>query len=481
MKTTFNRKITLRFGVIVGVLIIANLASYEWQSRQTVESDSSSTAAGIRDRQRMLLSRTAMLALLFSHAQAPSEKGQRREELLAAKELLQQSRQQIARLPTAVTGGPSPLDEQMDSYIAAVTSLAEDQSRDGSGKLDRVLDLALGQELSGSLEQAAQGHHQVHQAALASIQRVRDWSLRLNLVLVSMIGLWVFLPMARQIRADLADLAKLNLTLKERISSEKQTQAAMSQHARELSRSNSELEQFASVASHDLQEPLRKILAFGDRLEQKCSGAVDAEALDYLKRMRGAAARMQDLINGLLNYSRISSRAQPFERVDLSKVLREVLTDLETRIEEAAARIEVKGLPEIDADPMQMRQLLQNLIGNALKFHRPDRLPVIRIAGTRLAPVEAQERGYSPHEYLYEITVEDNGVGFDPQHAGRMFQVFQRLHSRKEFEGTGVGLAICRKIAERHGGQITAQSQVGHGAKFTITLPLRQVNSEQAA
>jgi signal transduction histidine kinase len=481
MKTTFNRKITLRFGVIVGVLIIANLAFYELQSGQAAESDSSSAAASIRDRQRMLLSRTAMLALLYSHAQTPSEQERRREELLAAKELLEQSRQHLARLPAAVTGEPSPLDEQMGSYIAAVSSFAEDRSRGASGELDRVLNLALGQELSGSLEQAAQEHHKVHQAALAGIQRVRDWSLRLNLLLVSMIGLSVFVPMARQIRRDLADLAKLNLTLKERISSEKQTQVAMSQRAKELSRSNSELEQFASVASHDLQEPLRKILAFGDRLEQKCNGAVDAEALDYLKRMRGAAARMQDLINGLLNYSRISSRAQPFERVDLSKVLREVLTDLETRVEEAAARIEVKGLPEIDADPMQMRQLLQNLIGNALKFRRPDRLPVIHIAGIRLTSVQAQERGYSPHEYLYEITVEDNGVGFDPQHAGRMFQVFQRLHSRKEFEGTGVGLAICRKIAERHGGQITAQSQLGHGAKFTITLPLRQVNSEQAA
>jgi light-regulated signal transduction histidine kinase (bacteriophytochrome) len=369
----------------------------------------------------------------------------------------------------------------MDNYIAAVTSLAEDRSREAPDKLNQVLDLALDQELSGSLERAAQEHHQVHEATLVGIQRGRDWLLRLNLVLVSMIGLSVFLPMARQIRRDLADFAKLNLTLKERISSEKQTQVAMSQHAKELSRSNSELEQFASVASHDLQEPLRKILAFGDRLEQKCNGAVDAEALDYLKRMRGAAARMQDLINGLLNYSRISSRAQPFQRVDLSNVLREVLTDLETRIEEATARIEVMGLSEIDADPMQMRQLLQNLIGNALKFHRPDRLPVIRVAGARLNSVQAQERGYSPHEHLYEITVEDNGVGFDPQHAGRMFQVFQRLHSRKEFEGTGVGLAICRKIAERHGGQITAQSQVGHGAKFTITLPVRQVNSEQAA
>jgi signal transduction histidine kinase len=481
MKTTFNRKITLRFGVIVGVLVIANLAFYELQSRQAAESDSNSTAAGIRDRQRMLLSRTAMLALLFSQAPTPSEQERRREELLVAKELLQQSRQHLARLPAAVTGEPSPLDEQMGSYIAAVTSLAEDWSRGASVKLDRVLDLALDQELSGSLERAAHEQHKAHQAALAGIQQVRDWSLRLNLVLVSMIGLSVFLPMARQIRRDLADLAKLNLTLKERISSEKQTQVAMSQHAKELSRSNSELEQFASVASHDLQEPLRKILAFGDRLEQKCKGTVDAEALDYLKRMRGAAARMQDLINGLLNYSRVSSRAQPFESVDLSKVLREVLTDLETRIEEATARIEVTGLPVIDADPMQMRQLLQNLIGNALKFHRPDRLPVIRISGARLTSAQAQERGYSPHEALHEITVEDNGVGFDPQYADRMFQVFQRLHSRKEFEGTGVGLAICRKIAERHGGQITAQSQVGQGAKFTITLPSRQVGSEQAA
>jgi signal transduction histidine kinase len=479
MKATFNRKITLRFAVIVGVLIIANLAAYEWQSRQTGERDLRS--AVIRDHQGMLLTRTAMLALLFSQARTPSEQEARREELMAATELLRQSEHSIERISTTPSAGPSTLTEQMDNYIAVLTSLAQDPSGGGSSKLDRVLDLAIGQELSGSLERAAQEHHEAHQAALVNVQWVRDWSLRFNLLLVSMIGLLVFLPMARQLRGDLADLAKLNLTLKERIGSEKQTQAAMSQHARELSRSNSELQQFASIASHDLQEPLRKILAFGDRLEQKCKGAVDPEALDYLKRMRGAAERMQDLINGLLSYSRVSSRAQPFERVELSKVLDEVLTDLETRIEEAAARIEVNGLPEIDADPMQMRQLLQNLIGNALKFHRPDKLPVIRIAGTRLTSEQALERGYSPHEILHEITVEDNGVGFDPQYADRMFQVFQRLHSRKEFEGTGVGLAICRKIAERHGGQITAQSQVGQGAKFSITLPLRQVASEQAA
>jgi signal transduction histidine kinase len=157
------------------------------------------------------------------------------------------------------------------------------------------------------------------------------------------------------------------------------------------------------------------------------------------------------------------------------------LTDLEARIEQAAARVEVKLLLEIDADPMQMRQLMQNLIGNALKFHRQDRLPLIRVEGALLSSQQAQERGYSPHERLCEITVEDNGVGFDPKHADRMFNVFQRLHSRKEFEGTGVGLAICRKIAERHGGRISAKSQVGQGAKFTITLPVTQVNQEQAA
>ncbi len=485
MKTTFSRKITLRFTVTIGLLIVLNVVFYELQRRQTAAGDSGGRVIETSGRQRALVTRTALLAGSLFDARGTSGEKYWREELLQGMRLLEQSHQSLLReeLPPAMRPiyfeKPLVLSERMEVYLAAVRGMAE--GAPDPLKLEKVVQLALSKEFSEGLDVAVREYRAAYDGTLRQSIALREWSLRLNLLLLSVVGVFAFLPMVRRLRKDMADLARLNIILEERVTSEEQAQVAMSKHASELTRSNTELEQFASVASLDLQEPLRKILAFGDRLQQKCGSSLDPESLDYLKRMRGAAGRMQDLINGLLNYSRVSSRAQPFEPVQLSKVVSEVLTDLEARIEQAAARVEVTLLPEIDADPMQMRQLMQNLIGNALKFHRQDRLPLIRVEGHALSSQQAQERGYSPHEELCAITVEDNGVGFDPKHADRMFNVFQRLHSRKEFEGTGVGLAICRKIAERHGGQITAKSQVGQGATFTITLPLRQVNREQAA
>jgi PAS domain S-box-containing protein len=239
-------------------------------------------------------------------------------------------------------------------------------------------------------------------------------------------------------------------------------------YARQLERSNRELESFASVASHDLQEPLRKIRAFGDRLATKHGEALGPEGCDYLERMRGAAARMQDLIENLLAYSRVTTKAQPFVRVDLGRVAREVVCDLESRVEQTGGRIEVGELPLIEADAMQMRQLLQNLLGNALKFHRPDVPPVVSVTSRTLA----RERGESSARC--EVCVRDNGLGFEQVYAERIFGLFQRLHGRAEFEGTGIGLAICRKIVERHGGGIVASGTPGEGASFTVTLPLLQ-------
>jgi signal transduction histidine kinase len=257
-----------------------------------------------------------------------------------------------------------------------------------------------------------------------------------------------------------------------------------------LQRSNGELQDFASVASHDLQEPLRKIQAFGDRLTAKFSDALPAEGQDYLQRMQAAASRMQTLINDLLAFSRVTSRAQPYIRVDLGQVVREVLIDLEIRLEEMGGRVEMIGaLPTIDADPLQMRQLVQNLIGNALKFHKPDEKPLVQIGaqwpGNRLAddsvldrPAVANGDGVGTsngdRREQCQLIVADNGIGFDLKYLDRIFTVFQRLHGRSEFEGTGVGLAVCRKIAERHGGSITARSAPGLGATFIVTLPLRQ-------
>lgn len=249
-----------------------------------------------------------------------------------------------------------------------------------------------------------------------------------------------------------------------------QAEEKLKTFAARLERSNRELQEFASVASHDLQEPLRKIQAFGDRLHAKCGDALNDAGRDYLGRMQSAAARMQNLINGLLMFSRVTTKGQPFVPVDLGVVAGEVVSDLEVRLEQTGGRVEFGEMMTIDADPLQMRQLLQNLIGNALKFHPADVAPVVRV---HCAPVTA-ENG----EEACQLAVADNGIGFDEKYLDRIFNVFQRLHGRLEYEGTGVGLAVCRRIAERHNGRITAHSTPDQGATFLVTLPIIQTKGE---
>ncbi len=226
-----------------------------------------------------------------------------------------------------------------------------------------------------------------------------------------------------------------------------------------LELSNRELQDFASVAAHDLQEPLRKILTFGDRLHQQIATVVNEESKDYLKRILKSAGRMRTLIDDLLTYSRVTSRGSPFETVDLNVVLKEVLSDLEVRIEQSQGKIQVGLLPSLQADASQMRQLFQNLLANALKFHRPGIPPQIEVRA-----IQGKDR--------VEIQVQDQGIGFEEKYLDRIFTIFQRLHGRHEYEGTGVGLAVCRRIVERHRGTITARSTPGAGALFLIELPL---------
>jgi len=237
-----------------------------------------------------------------------------------------------------------------------------------------------------------------------------------------------------------------------------------------LEHSNRELQEFASVASHDLQEPLRKVQTFADRLKDRLGEVLDDKGQDYLSRMLNATARMKELINGLLMYSQVTSKAQPFQPVDLTAVTRDVLSDLEVRIEQVGGRIELGDLPTIDADVLQMRQLMQNLIGNALKFHRDGVPPVVEIG----ANVLTEQRDDGGEDTLCRITVRDNGIGFDEKHNEEVFGIFQRLHGRDRYEGTGMGLPICRKIVQRHNGQITASSVPGQGTTFTVILPVRQ-------
>lgn len=238
---------------------------------------------------------------------------------------------------------------------------------------------------------------------------------------------------------------------------------AMKQAELELKRSNAELDQFASAASHDLQEPLRKVLAFGDLLQSEYAELLPDQACDYIANMQSASSRMRQLINDLLSLSRISTDAEPFATVDLTLAAHYAVGLIEQSVADSGGRIEFEQLCTIEAAETQMVQLLQNLLGNALKYHRDGVPPVIRITSA-----------VRPRADICELRIEDNGIGFDEKHAEQIFGVFQRLHGREDFEGTGIGLAICKKIVERHGGRISATSTKGAGSVFLIELPIRQ-------
>ena len=253
------------------------------------------------------------------------------------------------------------------------------------------------------------------------------------------------------------------------ITEQKQAKEALERHAHDLARSNEELEQFAYVASHDLQEPLRKIRAFGALLADEKRESLDDEGQQYIDFMTDAAARMQTLVSDLLALSRVTTAAHPFEDLSLAEVFDTVLSDLSVRLEEAGGQVEVSATPTVEADRTQMEQLFRNLIGNALKFCRPGVPPHVTVeVAAQAQPIDAVP---GP---AHTIVVTDNGIGFESSQGSKLFQPFKRLHARHQYEGAGIGLAICEKIVLRHHGRITASGTPGAGATFTVTLPRRQ-------
>jgi len=277
--------------------------------------------------------------------------------------------------------------------------------------------------------------------------------------------------LATMVQMRTVELESANNLLREEIAERTRAEARVQATAVELVRSNEELEKFAYVASHDLQEPLRKIQAFADRLVKKYRENLAGDGREYLDRMLVATVRMRTLINDLLAYSRVSTNAMPFSKVNLQEVARDVVDDLGERIEQTGAQVDIGVLPTIDADLVQMRRLFQNLIGNALKFHKIDETPLVTIRATKIQELPP---GVDPPAEIasgYRLTIADNGIGFDQVYADRVFELFQRLHGRGEYEGTGIGLAICRKIVQRHAGAISVRSREGAGATFYIDLP----------
>ena len=242
----------------------------------------------------------------------------------------------------------------------------------------------------------------------------------------------------------------------------------------ELNDSNQDLEQFAYVASHDLQEPLRKIRAFGERLQNKHSKEISEEGLDYINRMQNASERMQTLIDDLLTFSRVTRTDEGYVDVDLYDQLQKITEDLEYTIEKKNATIDIMVNHHIVAVPGQMRQLFQNLISNAIKFTKPDVAPVVKIKSEILKGEDIEQEGLERHKEYCKISISDNGIGFDQQYSDKIFELFQRLHTRNEYQGTGIGLAVCKKIVDKHNGKINVSSKINEGTLFTIILPINQ-------
>jgi len=244
------------------------------------------------------------------------------------------------------------------------------------------------------------------------------------------------------------------------ISERKRSELALAEYTHSLSQSNAELQQFAYVASHDLQEPLRMVASYVQLLARRYKGKLDSDADEFIGYAVDGANRMQHLIQDLLSYSRVQTRGKPFELVDCQEVLGEVLADLQIALEECNAKVTGESLPVVLADKTQIRQLLQNLVGNAVKF-RGEQAPLIRVAARR-----------DDGEWIF--SVQDNGIGFESEYAERIFVIFQRLHGRQEYPGTGIGLAVSKKIVERHGGKIWVESAPGKGSTFYFSLPVRE-------
>lgn len=247
------------------------------------------------------------------------------------------------------------------------------------------------------------------------------------------------------------------------ITQQKKAETERELYATKLAQSNQDLELFATIISHDLQAPLRKIKIFSEAIQSVASQDLSAEGHDYLERINRSAIKMQELINAVLDISRVHRKGRPFEPVSLESVAREAADNMIYLIQKTEGIVELNQLDiTLDADPIQLRQLLQNLIENGLKFHRPDVKPLVKVSASLEGPNSCK------------ISVEDNGIGFEKKFRDRIFQIFERLNSPQSYEGMGVGLALCKKVVERHNGTITADSVPGQGSVFTVVLPIRQ-------
>ena len=373
------------------------------------------------------------------------------------------------------------LQQLINLSKAKLSELIETVELARQGRKDEAITIFqsdVGLELYNEFEdvfiQIAEEEYKVQAQHIDSLLKLRSDSVT-NLIISSLttglLVISIFMLLRMNIRETIRhrrELQQHNLVLESRV---KERTVELQVYAEELSRSNRELEDFAFVASHDLQEPLRKIRAFGNRISTGYEDALDERGKDFLHRMLNAAERMSMLISDLLSFSRVTTRGKDFEDTDLNTVVASVLEDLEITIEEKQAEVNVDSLPVMKADASQMSQLFLNLLSNALKFTKPDQPPIITLHYEAIDEEQAEALHLLPGLSWFKLTVEDNGIGFEQSFAEKIFAPFQRLHGRSEYKGTGIGLAVCRRIIERHNGTVEAFSEPGQGARFELYLP----------
>lgn len=364
---------------------------------------------------------------------------------------------------------------KMNGLIKTVELNRNKQSDDALALVETDRGLYLYNEFEALFQQIDHSEREMQQRHLASLVQLRKDSANTLMVSAGSSGLLIlaiFMLLKRNIGENYRHhqrLEEINEQLEETV--EQRTQE-LRVYSDELARSNRELEDFAFVASHDLQEPLRKIRAFGDRIDSGYGDALDERGRDFLHRMLTAAERMSTLISDLLAFSRVSTRGKDFAMVELNQVFTNVIGDLEIAIEESGASLHIGELPGIMADRSQIEQVILNLLSNALKFKAPDRAPVISVTCSATEQPDVDAILHIQNSEWIRIQIEDNGIGFEQEFAEKIFAPFQRLHGRNAYKGTGIGLAVCRRIIERHNGIIEAIGTPGQGSRFIITLPV---------
>src|SRR5690606_16155201 len=280
-----------------------------------------------------------------------------------------------------------------------------------------------------------------------------------------------YISLNAKINSSAVEAKRFILGTMQDISDSKASEIELERKISELDRSNQDLEQFAYTVSHDLQEPLRKIDAFGDLIQLNYASILPEEGKDYIKRMQDASKRMQILIEDLLSFSKAVRNKGEISETNLYEEITKSLEQLEVMIEEKKSQIRISVHHNVPAIPILIRQLFQNILSNSLKFSRVEEVPVIQVSSQILSGYELTLHNMNPLKHYCCISIQDNGIGFDMNYADKIFSPFQRLHTRNEYEGTGIGLAISKKIVERHNGYIQVQSELGVGSIFKIYLP----------